>query len=91
MTPQRFPEHTNVLAKPADMTEAECRPLPVYIDGDTYVSCWGMTWRERLSVLLFGKVWLGVRVVNQPPVWVKGRRQIFPVPPPTEPGVQVAR
>lgn len=39
-------------------------------DGRT-VSCWRMSWRERLRVLLTGRVWLCV-LGRQPPVRVDG-------------------
>jgi hypothetical protein len=32
--------------------------LHVWSDGEQCVSCWKMSWRERLSAFLFGCVWL---------------------------------
>ena len=37
--------------------------LPVYRDGSSVLSCWQLSWRERLAVLFGGRVWL----------WVMGR------------------
>jgi hypothetical protein len=38
-----------------------------------------MTWRERISALLFGKVWLYVHSgLTQPPVALQSMRDIFP-------------
>lgn len=49
----------------------EVVPLPVWTDGEQCVSCWRMSWRERLSALLFGRVWLAILSgTTQPPVWV---------------------
>lgn len=46
-------------------------PLPIWTDGEQCVSCWRMSWRERLSALLFGRVWLAVLSHNtQPPVFL---------------------
>ena len=50
-------------------------PLPVWTDGEQCVSCWQMTWRERLAALLFGRVWLAVLSGStQPPVCIEAGR-----------------
>lgn len=54
MKPQEFPEQTMVFAK----DQPEYMPLPAYNDGEQVISCWGMSWRERLQILLTGKVWV---------------------------------
>lgn len=59
MIPMKFEEANRCLTKPADMTDEECGSLWVYSDGHDCVSCWKLTFRERISVLLFGRVWLG--------------------------------
>ena len=56
MNPINFKEATKVLRKPKNMTDEECGPLPVYTDGINCVSCWKMSFKERLAALLFGKV-----------------------------------
>ena len=38
---------------------------------DRTISCWALTWRERLQVLRTGRVWLHV-IGRQPPVSVGG-------------------
>lgn len=69
MIPIIFPEHNAVLQKPPNMTDEECLPLAVYCDGKQCISCWKMSWKERLSTLLFGKVWVWVLSGNtQPPI-----------------------
>ena len=40
----------------------------IWTDGLESISCWKMTWRERLSALIFGKVWLRTRTGKQQPV-----------------------
>jgi hypothetical protein len=58
------------LSAPAGQEE-EIEPLPVYMDGEQCISCWQMSWRERLSALFFGRVWLSVLGGRtQPPVWL---------------------
>jgi len=50
-------------------------PLPVWTDGEQCVSCWRMSWRERLSALLFGRVWLALLSgETQPPALVQASR-----------------
>ena len=74
----RFQEANKNLTRPQSMTEDECGSLWVYTDGVTCVSCWKLTWRQRLTALLFGKIWLGVLSGwSQPPVWMSCCRTVF--------------
>lgn len=86
MQPQPFPEANRVLKAPPTMTEEECGELPVFTDGRECISCWKPTWQERLSILLFGKVWLFCATGHtQPPVALVATRTLFsPVKEPTE-------
>ena len=60
------------------MTDEECGPLPVCTDGDVCISCWQMSWRERLAALLCGRIWLWVYTGGtQPPVALLAARDIF--------------
>ncbi len=63
MSPVGFPESTNSLA-PSDHEYGDhigkVSHLPIWTDGEQCVSCWRMTWRERISALLFGKAWLSI-------------------------------
>lgn len=80
MEPTNFPQANKVLTKPQDMTEEECGDLRVWSDGTTCVSLWKPTFRERLSILVFGNVWLHiVSGYTQPPVAVEGKRNIWTV------------
>jgi hypothetical protein len=81
MKPIDFKQRTHVLDKPRNMTEEQCSSLPVFkymneCGFNEVVSCWRPTWRERLSILLFGKIWLGVcGSKTQPPVWLWGNKK----------------
>jgi len=78
MKPQEFEQANRNLLKPEGMTDEECGSLPVFTDGTQCISLWQMTWRERLSALVFGKVWLSVYSgQTQPPVWLMAEREIF--------------
>lgn len=69
MKPINFPEANKNLLKPKGMTDEECGSLPVWTDGEQCVSCWQPTVKERISILLFGKIWLSVYSgETQPPV-----------------------
>jgi hypothetical protein len=78
MKPTSFKEHNKILLKPENMTDKECGALSVYTDGSYCISCWKPSLRERLSILLFGKVWLWVMSgKTQPPVALDGKKTIF--------------
>ena len=72
-----FLEANRILAKPDSMTDEECGSLPVWSNDVVCVSCWQPTWKERLSMLLFGKVWLLLLSgKTQPPVAIWAERRI---------------
>jgi hypothetical protein len=78
MEPITFPQMTVELQKPEIMTDDECGPLPVFSDGNVCISCWKPSLRERLSILLFGKVWVWVHSGRtQPPIALEGSKEIF--------------
>jgi hypothetical protein len=78
MQPKQFPEQTHVLKRPSDMTEEECGDLGVYSDGNFCLSCWKASIRERLSILLFGKVWVFVHSgKTQPPIALLSAKSPF--------------
>ncbi len=74
MRPTDFPEANRTLAAPAHMPD--CQELRIQADGNQTLSAWQMSWRERLSALVFGRVWLCVlgNVGTQPPVWLTAER-----------------
>jgi hypothetical protein len=57
MKPIPFSEQTDVIAK----DQPEYLPLPAHrVANDPsgrIVSCWKLTWRERLSILVHGVIW----------------------------------
>ena len=58
MIPTEFPEQNIIWAK----DQSEYLPLPAITD-DTYtVTCWALSWRERLRMLWFGRLWLVQRL-----------------------------
>jgi len=62
--PEEYPENVTGIS-----------PLPVWTDGEQCVSCWKMSWRERLSALVFARVWLNVMSgATQPPVSIEATR-----------------
>lgn len=78
MKPVKFKEANKNLLKPDSMTDEECSSLWVYTDGVQCVSCWRLTFKERMCVLLFGKVWLSVLSGHtQPPVWLDCSKTVF--------------
>jgi len=54
MIPIEFPEQTIVWAK----NQSPYLPLPAFTDDKQTISCWKLTWKERLNVLINGKLWL---------------------------------
>jgi hypothetical protein len=62
MTPREFPEQTMVWAK----NQPPYLPLPAYTDAEQTITCWRLTWRERLSVLFSGSLWLRQLNFGQP-------------------------
>ena len=57
---------------PSDTTRVAVEDLPAYRhDGET-ISCWRLSWRERVRVVFAGCVWLRVQG-DQPPVAVGGQ------------------
>ena len=78
MKPENFSQATRTLTRPREMTDQECGPLPIFNDGRESISCWKMSWKERISALVFGRVWLYVVAgPSQPPVALDVTRTVF--------------
>lgn len=63
MKPVRFEYSNKILQSSGKEYSANVTgivPLSVWTDGEQCVSCWKMSLRERLSALLFGRVWLAL-------------------------------
>lgn len=54
MKPIEFKEQTVVIAK----NQPPYLPLPAYVDERETISCWQLTWWERILVLCLGRLWL---------------------------------
>ena len=81
MHPADFPQKHLDLARPGNMAPGECSALPVHRTGTRCISLWRASWRERLSLLVFGRVWLSVRSGDtQPPVALQAQRTVFMQP-----------
>ncbi|MEE9471424.1 MAG: hypothetical protein V3W32_06850 [Gemmatimonadota bacterium] len=65
MKPTSFPEVNVIFAK----DQAEYLNLPAWRsdgdDGET-VTCWELTWRERLRLLLTGRLWIRMLAFQGP-------------------------
>lgn len=48
--------------------------IPVNKDCGILLSRWKLNWRERLSVLWYGKVWLAVPGDDMPPILLSGNQ-----------------
>jgi hypothetical protein len=54
MAPAPFAEQTMVLG----VDQPEYLPLPAYRASDgSVISCWRLTWRDRLRLLWTGRIW----------------------------------
>lgn len=63
MTPARFWECNRVLAE----DQPQYQPLPVHVAGDGRMTCsWQLTWRERLELLIGGRIWHQILTFNHP-------------------------
>ena len=81
MKPTGF-ELSNTTLQPSGATYSKnvtrVEPLPIWTDGEQCVSCWQMTWRERLSALIFGRVWIAaLSGQTQPPIYAEAARSYF--------------
>lgn len=78
MKPIKFKQANRELQGPKLMTDDECRNLWVFTDDTECVSCWKLSFKERIRALIYGKVWLGVLSGNtQPPVWLDCNDTVF--------------
>ena len=71
MKPIKFKE-ANKLWKGYVRTDGEVvKDLPTFAYEDMLLSCWKMSFKERLVALIFGRAWLCIRTKEKhPPVWI---------------------
>ena len=65
MKPIRFPEVNKTYAK----DQPQYQPIPVFEDSSpngTIVSCWELTWKEKLKIIFTGKIWMGLMCFHKP-------------------------
>ena len=63
MKPVTFPEVNCTYAE----DQPEYLPLPVYRDAEGgTISCWQLSWREKLKILFTGKLWIDIHTFNSP-------------------------
>jgi hypothetical protein len=63
MKPISFPQQNVVYAK----DQPQYLPLPAYrAPGGSVTSCWGLSWRERLRVLVTGRIFFTVATFGDP-------------------------
>ena len=63
MKPTSFPEQNCVIAK----NQPPYLPLPAFKDQDgIIVTCWKLSWAERLRLLILGRLWMSVMTFNTP-------------------------
>lgn len=78
MKPIKFNEMNKELKKPNNMTDEECSSLYVYTDNEICISCWRLSFKEKLKALIYGKVWVGVLSGgSQPPIWLDCDNTVF--------------
>ena len=78
MKPIKFKEANKNLQKPKNMKDKECGSLWVYSDGKQTISCWKMSFKQRVKALIWGRIWLSVLSgETQPPVWLQSEKTVF--------------
>jgi hypothetical protein len=81
MIPEEFPQmnkHLTPSGKEYSDNVEDVRPLFVWTDGEQVVSCWRMSWRERLAALWYGRIWAAtLSGSTQPPLCLQAKRTYF--------------
>lgn len=65
MTPKQFPEANVTFAK----DQPEYQPLPAFKNDSPQgevISCWQLSFKERMRVLVKGEVWISLMSFNKP-------------------------
>lgn len=68
MLPIDFKYRLMYLGKPADMTDEECSSLPVWHDGESYVSSWKLNPEELKQIQETGTLYIRVIGAGHPPI-----------------------
>ena len=75
MRPVSFPESNCTLTAPAGSSDVS--DLPVHRGDGMVVSLWRPTWRERVSLLVFGRLWFYALGDTHPPIAIQAKRLAF--------------
>lgn len=65
MRPIEFEHQTNIFAE----NQPEYQNLPalkIKSESGEVITCWGLTFRERIKILFTGKVWVSMLTFNKP-------------------------
>lgn len=74
---------------PVDFAEANCDLQPlfrakncegmrVFSDGEACISCWKMSFRQRLNALIYGRIWLSIKSGHSMPgTWLSCEKSCF--------------
>lgn len=68
MIPIEFKESNKKFLKPDSMTDKECGSLFVHQNETHIISCWKLSFKERIQILFTGIIWLWVCGSKQPPI-----------------------
>lgn len=69
MKPIPFREQ-NITFVPPEGMEERCGALPAFRGEGQVISCWKLTFWERLKLLFTGRLWFSVIGNAQPPIWL---------------------
>jgi hypothetical protein len=77
--PVKFPEVNFTYTTPATMTKEQCGDLPCFRSSVNTVSCWHFGIRDRILILITGRVWLFMMMDGHPPSLLMAESP-FPAP-----------
>lgn len=69
MEPVKFRQQ-NILFRPPPGMEDKVEQLPAFRGEGQVISCWKLTFWERLKLLFTGRLWFSVIGDAPPPVWM---------------------
>lgn len=75
MIPTDFKQSNKTYVAPSSMPD--CKPLQVLESDGMILSRWKMSWRERLSALVFGIAWVKIATARQPPIAIDVTKDVF--------------
>ena len=86
MQPINFKESNLVLTHPTDLTEKECKSLPVWSNGVYCVSVWNANLFDRIKFIFTNRLYLIIRSgKTQPPVRLTFNNPLITEPTPNIP------